>query len=310
MLFSVIVPIYRAEAYLPTCVESVLGQSLQDFELILVDDGSPDGCPALCDTYAERDDRIRVIHQENLGLSEARNAGIRTASGEYLIFLDADDFFAEDALIRLRPFTETECDILIGDGEAIGSEYRMLHGNCPDVLKGDAYLKLAVPRGAMPMAAVLYVYRREFLLSERLFFRRGVLHEDEDFTPRAFLRAEHVIETGVSFYRYVIREDSLSQARDLRKNAEDLYEICLSLSKLYESLSDEELSRILRDSLVTKYLSLFQRGRLCRYGEAYLHKHFLKENAFTKRNRRKVGLFCFSPRLYLWINRMSKRIRY
>ncbi|MDO4269904.1 MAG: glycosyltransferase family 2 protein [Eubacteriales bacterium] len=93
--FSVIIPIYKAEDYLRECVDSVLGQSFTDFELLLVDDGSPDSCPAICDEYAERDERVRVIHKENGGVSSARNAGMRAAMGEYLTFLDSDDFWCE-----------------------------------------------------------------------------------------------------------------------------------------------------------------------------------------------------------------------
>ena len=309
MLFSVIVPVFRAEAFLSVCVESVLRQGFHDFEMILVDDGSPDTCPELCDAYAARDERVRVIHQQNRGLSEARNAGIRAARGEYLLFLDADDFLSEDALAQLSRFADLQCDILIGDGEAIGAEYRMSHGNTAEILRGDAYLKCALPRGAMPMAAVLYVCRRAFLLSEALLFRSGVLHEDEDFTPRAFLKAERVVETGVSFYRYVIREASLTNGGDFRKNAEDFYAICTSLRALYVALSDRALSELLCDSLVSKYLSLFQRGRLYRYGREYENKGFLRENAFSRRNRRKVRLYCASPRLYWYVNRFWKRIR-
>ena len=91
---SVIVPIYRVEKFLPQCIESVLNQTFTDFELILVDDGSPDRCPAICDEAAERDARVRVIHQANAGLSAARNAGIEIAHGEWLGFVDSDDYIA------------------------------------------------------------------------------------------------------------------------------------------------------------------------------------------------------------------------
>lgn len=94
MLFSVIVPIYKVEPYLPRCVESILAQDYQDFELILVDDGSPDGCPALCDGYAARDSRVKVIHKPNGGLVSARQAGIQAARGEYVLNVDGDDSIA------------------------------------------------------------------------------------------------------------------------------------------------------------------------------------------------------------------------
>lgn len=100
--FSIIVPIYKAEAFLPDCVNSILGQSFCDFELILVDDGSPDGCGALCDSFAQADRRIRVFHQANQGVSAARNLGLEHASGNYVLFVDADDLLPPGALEILQ----------------------------------------------------------------------------------------------------------------------------------------------------------------------------------------------------------------
>ena len=106
MLFSVIVPIYRVEAYLHKCIDSVLNQTYKDFELILVDDGSPDGCPAICDSYAVKDKRVQVIHKTNGGLVSARKAGVEFATGKYSIALDGDDWLAEDCLQRLSSVIE------------------------------------------------------------------------------------------------------------------------------------------------------------------------------------------------------------
>lgn len=97
-----IVPVYRVEPYLRTCVDSILNQSFSEFELILVDDGSPDDCPGICDEYAGKDARVRVIHKENGGLSDARNAGLDVAIGEYVAFVDSDDFLRPDMLLRLH----------------------------------------------------------------------------------------------------------------------------------------------------------------------------------------------------------------
>ena len=97
---SVIIPVYKVERYLDACVESVIGQTYTDLEILLVDDGSPDRCPAMCDAWAEKDLRIRVIHRKNGGLSAARNTGIEAASGEFLIFADSDDRMEPDAVRR------------------------------------------------------------------------------------------------------------------------------------------------------------------------------------------------------------------
>ena len=93
---SIIVPIYNVEQYLKRCVDSILAQTFKDFELILVDDGSPDSCPFICDEYARIDSRIKVIHKANGGLSDARNAGLEMAMGNYIAFVDSDDWIASD----------------------------------------------------------------------------------------------------------------------------------------------------------------------------------------------------------------------
>ena len=89
---SIIIPVYKVEKYLDKCVESVVNQTYKNLEIILVDDGSPDNCPKMCDEWAEKDKRIKVIHKENGGLSDARNFGIEKATGDYLMFLDSDDY--------------------------------------------------------------------------------------------------------------------------------------------------------------------------------------------------------------------------
>ena len=96
MFFSVIVPVYKVEEYLPACIESVLSQTFSDFELILVDDGSPDSCGEICDKYKETDNRIKVLHKENGGLASARKAGIQIAEGDYVFNLDSDDLIEND----------------------------------------------------------------------------------------------------------------------------------------------------------------------------------------------------------------------
>ena len=100
LLFSIIVPVYKAEKYISECVDSVLAQTFEDFELILADDGSPDRCPEICDEYAKKDSRIKVIHKENGGASSARNSGIDAACGEYIIFLDSDDYWEENYTLQ------------------------------------------------------------------------------------------------------------------------------------------------------------------------------------------------------------------
>ena len=123
MKISIIIPVYGVEAYLPACVESVLHQTFSDYEVILVDDGSPDGCGALCDAYAKQDLRFRVIHKENGGLSSARNAGLEIARGEYVYFLDSDDTIDSDLLRTVVEHMDRGLDLL-------AFRYRYLRNDC------------------------------------------------------------------------------------------------------------------------------------------------------------------------------------
>lgn len=112
-MISVIIPIYNVMPYLPMCLDSILNQSHRNLEIILVDDGSTDGCPQLCDDYAIKDSRIKVIHKKNGGLSDARNKGVETATGKWIYFVDSDDWLDKDAILKLHQFAiEHDCDVV------------------------------------------------------------------------------------------------------------------------------------------------------------------------------------------------------
>ena len=111
-LISIVVPVYKVEPYLDKCVSSIVNQTYKNLEIILVDDGSPDNCPVMCDAWAEKDNRIRVIHKPNGGLSDARNAGMSAATGELIAFVDSDDWIAPDMYEKLyHRLTEDGSDI-------------------------------------------------------------------------------------------------------------------------------------------------------------------------------------------------------
>lgn len=309
MVFSIIIPVYRVEKYIHNCVESALNQSFAEIEVILVDDGSPDGCPAICDNFAERDARVRVIHKENGGLSDARNVGIAAAKGDYILLLDSDDYIDTDTCRRLLPFAQSGCDIIVGDGICEGGNTLLRHDfDCP-MCTGQEFLKVALDHREMPMAAWLYVFRRHFLEENGLFFKKGILHEDEQFTPRAFLKAERVGNSRACFYHYVIRDGSITTKPDLRKNAVDFLATCRELEQIYAQLPEKILGTRLTDQLAGKYLSLFQQGRLYRWGREYCPKRYLLRLARYPRNQLKAVLFALSPRLYWHINHASKKLR-
>jgi len=196
---SVIIPVYRVEDSLDRCIESVLSQHVDDMEVILVDDGSPDQCPAMCDRWAEKDERIRVIHQENGGLSEARNSGIEVAKGEYLTFVDSDDYLEANTLAPLL----TEID----DADIV--EYGIIDRLAlPDYtytemneywLKGQAYLHTY---------ACNKIYRSS--LFKQVRYPKGKVFEDAYTLPVLLKKARKVKTTSKGFYHYCWNEQGIT----------------------------------------------------------------------------------------------------
>lgn len=311
MLYSIVVPVYKVEKYLDRCVESLIGQTYRDIEIILVDDGSPDACPEICDKYAALDSRVRVIHKENGGLSDARNFGIDAASGEYVIFVDSDDYIDLDTCERLEGFASGGVDVIIGDALVERGGEEKLLGHRADIagitFDGKEYLKRSLAVGKAPMAAVLNLIRRDFLNENSLRFKKGILHEDERFTPEMLLLAKSVVYSGESFYHYIVREGSITTAPDYRRNVTDLYNSALELREIYLTVSDKTLQRYLLDSLVSKYLTWYVEGRLHAAEREYTHKRFVLRNAKRKKTVAKAWLFAISPKLYYKVNCHSKK---
>lgn len=209
MLFSIIVPIYNVSNYLPDCVENVLSQSFKDWELILVDDGSSDGCGAMCDEYAGRDSRIKVIHKANGGLSDARNAGLAAATGEYVHFLDGDDWITEGALedlariIDLRNPDLIFCHFIYTYPDYTTYSSPIISARINDRSKEDVIQYMLCEYGDTPWAACRYIIRRKILQEHNLLFKVGILCEDAEFFPRVIVHANvfSVYEKPHYYYR-------------------------------------------------------------------------------------------------------------
>lgn len=224
-LISVIIPVYKVEAYLTACVESVLAQTYQNFEIILVDDGSPDNCPQMCDEFAARDSRIRVIHKPNGGLSSARNAGIDGAKGEYLAFLDSDDLWTPVFLERLyRAIGETGADLAV-------CLFRRFRGEPPRELPEAAQTLLLTQREAFEC---LFGVRNENMVvaPNKLYsadtFREirypvGKLHEDEAVIHEILGLTQKVAWVDEAHYLYRESSNSITTAKFSLKRLDETY---------------------------------------------------------------------------------------
>lgn len=217
---SVIIPVYKVECYLKRCVESVRNQTYRNLEIILVDDGSPDSCPQLCDEMAGQDERIKVIHKENGGLSSARNAGIRAASGKYIGFVDSDDYILPEMYEKMyRTMQEDGSDLCVcgfqyvdEDGTSIG-ECKGSKKERELLTREQAYERFNPDK----FQHVCYVTAWSKLYIKECFtdilFPEGRIHEDEFIAHHIFEKCKTVSVVRTALYMYVQRDGSIVNSR-------------------------------------------------------------------------------------------------
>ncbi len=268
---TVIVPVYKVEEYLPTCVDSILSQTFEDFELILIDDGSPDNCGAICDNYARKDQRIKVIHQENQGLSGARNSGLDIATGAYMTFIDSDDAVTDAYLEKLFELIQKEnADIVacqrfeFEDGANIDS---YLHNNESRTLykvlsNKEACIDLYTGGSDFSVNAWAKLFKREVIGSRRFPINR--LHEDQAFMPIICYDAKKIVSLSSKMYCYRDRYDSITRERFSLKRYDDLWAIEKCIHYFEERKEDAivGVARKKRKRLICTYAIYARRDKI------------------------------------------------
>ena len=245
---SVIVPIYRVEKFLPQCIESVLNQTFTDFELILVDDGSPDRCPAICDEAAERDARVRVIHQANAGLSAARNAGIEAAHGAWLSFVDSDDYIAPqfyEKLYQTAQRTDADCVMcsvqnVDESGKPIDSALMRV---ADEVKTGQEVLRKIGRDDVTPyLTAWNKLYRRK--LFNTLRYPAGRQNEDVFVFAELFCQVQRAACVAEPLYFYRKRIDSIMNSAVTLRNLDEMW----AYVNCFEHLQQDNEESILKET--------------------------------------------------------------
>ncbi len=220
MKLSVVIPVYKVEPYLERCVRSVYRQTFRDMEIIMVDDGSPDNSGKLADRLATEDTRARVIHQENQGLSGARNTGLRAAQGDYVVFLDSDDeWIIEDGIEQL--LRHEGADLIIfkavhiwKDRKELVPDYDLAYlSGLPDT---QAIFSLLVLTRQFQVSACKLMVRRQLLIDDKLFFQPRLINEDIPWSFRLWQIATQVVFTNLNFYGNHHRPGSITQTTDIR----------------------------------------------------------------------------------------------
>jgi len=291
---SIIIPVYNVETYLVECLHSVVTQTFHDMEIILVDDGSTDRSPEIMKTFAEKDERIKIITQLNGGVSAARNTGLCAASGEYILFIDSDDFILPNSVETLyRKAYETGSDLLLGNTlESKPEDKRQFVDfrrndelNSQVGISGEeCYIKLMEFDNAFPPLVILYFMKRELIIKNNLFFKEGIIHEDELWCIKAMLNATRVTLIDFNFYYYRQREGSLMNSDNIEFRICSLIIVAKEIKKLTRKLKRENKSPRLINHLYTKIFSLGHRtdhlrwkaGRY-RNGQSFLNSRFFSK---------------------------------
>ncbi len=306
---SVIVPVYKVEEYLDKCVESIVNQTYKNIEVILVDDGSPDNCPAMCDEWAEKDRRIKVIHKENGGLSDARNAGIKQACGEWIFFVDSDDYISENALqCLLDSAIDNNCDIAVGrfDEFGAGASHITDADDSIRIFSQIEYWQFYYDEfflGSYKLAANLIISCAKLIKSsvfDDLKFDVSMLHEDEFIIHKLIARCQKIAVVNSCLYYYLQREGSIMSKAKI-KNIKCAFDAFFQREEFF--ISNIEYSSIINSSiefLLNRIISLY-------FDIKYFYKdleYCLKLKAEFKKYYRLLKKNCSSDYEYYDNNKM------
>lgn len=318
MKISIIIPVYNVEQYLRECLDSVVTQSYDNYEIICINDGSTDGSFTILKEYAEQYSQIRIINQENKGLSASRNEGIKKATGDYLFFLDSDDYLEVDCFNILAKCTRGQ-DLICFNGRRFFEDGRKEEpdpGIADEFDRGwDYYNQYAlVNRKFHFVCTVLRLYRRDFLLNNNLMFTEGIFHEDNLFTPIACYFAQKVKIIPDCLYIYRIRQGSITQKIRIKRLFDIIY-IANTLSDFFISKTDIEKKIVYREIAGAYFRGFMKDDRKIFSNNDKQLKRLINWNNFQKvsiypRHQRIFKLLKIHPvifRLYVFFERIIKK---
>ena len=301
---SVIVPIYKVEDYLHRCVDSIINQTYTNLEIILVDDGSPDNCPMICDEYAEKDSRIKIIHKENGGLSDARNAGLDISTGEYIMFIDSDDFVDKDMMkSMMQNMIDNEADMVVCNINYVYDDKEVVKYNQADrILDRYEAMEEYLKDGIVQAIACNKLYKKELI--EEIRFELNKTNEDEFFTYKVVDKANKIYYNSKPYYNYLQRSSSIMGKYSIKRldGVEASYERLNFIHEKYPSLYIDEKRNfynlcIYSYQMILKDTSIDQDKR----GRKIL-SNYIKKLEFSKDELKKYG---FKDKLKIFMTNMS-----
>lgn len=322
MKISVIVPIYNVERYLRKCIDSLIEQvkNEYDLEILLVDDGSTDNSGKICDEYASKKTYISVFHKKNGGLSDARNYGIYKSNGDFLIFIDSDDYVSNNFFEKIINKINKDIDIVFWDAKYVDDDneeitnikYPMKHVvlNENYIYTGKKIFDDTFSRSKeLPTAVWLGAYRKDFILGNTLFFEKGLLHEDEMWSFKTIYEAKNVVYISDDLYCYRIRKNSIM--RDSEKDRKHIESYIYIYNSLIEYFCYKEVDKkniyLILDNIVKRYLHALGMWNSYKYGD--ILKRVNKKNIikYSKSYKNKVRAYVFGINKYFYCYLLNKK---
>lgn len=314
ILFSFIVSVYQIEDYIGQCIDSLISQCGKDSEIIIIDDGSTDKGGKIAEKYAEKHKCIHVIHQENRGLSAARNTGIYHAEGKYCIFVDGDDMLCEDALDSLRKCIENRQnpEIIIHRrkqidpaGKSMECRYRFTEAALQSLSVSKLYTELQ-KMPDMYIGAWIFTVKTDYLRKNNFYFAEGLFHEDEEWVPKVLLNAGNIAFNNTCFYLYRIgRNGSITTTPNIERIFDKLKIINLLRKEFKQSKYTIDIKEVMSERIRSIYF-----GVIC---NAWQYRKDVKYDKLLKQIRKKNTLLRSSTRVnhkagYLIIRHMGVRV--
>lgn len=310
-MLSVVIPVYNVQDYLTQCIESVLNQTYQDIEVILVDDGSTDRSLSICKSFEQKDKRVHVIQQEHKKAAAARNMGIRLAKGEFLTFVDSDDFVdltAYDKLLKIMQ--ENKLDVIRGS-------YRIEKNGCycddiarkqigRDVMSGAAFFNCVYGKNIYCAHVGIGIYRTNYIRDNNLYFFEGITHEDELWIPRMVVHANRIQYVDCYFYYYRYREGSVMRKKDHTQNGVDCVTVAYQLAK---ETVPKQCRRAWNDNILGKYFFGFTWARMYRaeYRKG-LSSWFVVKHVSSFKNGIRACVYLISYKLFYILNKKACKL--
>lgn len=308
VIFSIVVPVYNVELYIEKCIESLLAQDFEAYEILLINDGSTDASLQICEKYANGNGKIKLFDKENGGLSDARNYGLHEACGMYVLFVDSDDYIEND-IIRVmynEIYQHDFPDVVLYNYfliEHACKTARKSYATVPgELMKADALILSELKCRNLPVAACFGAYKRELLVENDLYFVKGILHEDERWSPQVLLKANIIYKSPTLFYNYVKHENSITTKRDKTQNGIDLMETSEVLDTLIEDDWSHELSMWFKNRIAMLYMKAVSMGRLYRVKK--INRTLPFNYSCTLKDKVKSIIFIISPRLYYCLDKI------